>query len=490
MGRTLAAVLVGTLILMGLLSSMLSARLISLQTELEERSAMDYDLSSKVIRRLIRTRFSGRDTIVEEARTEVLASSLFSEEDMIGQSSWPLTAIPGRMIIRTMNFFVGDETRDPGVSRRSLKALRQAFYYQRMQRYQLAVQTYGRLLEDQDLSETFLGFALLNRAFCHLMLGEYDIARSGLNLVRKDFAGTRAAQDADVLLELIAFLENQRGQAEQFGEDDVRRARYLAANRNCREALMAFQKTGLGSKSDRLARARCLENTGDLKEAAIEYAEIASSEGDRDLARKANRRLLLLGYVYDSGEDIKKLASERAAALGDSEVLAEVRESATARTELPDADPAVPEEEPELVIELDTAAKEEAKPRPVPVLPQKPAPADTSRETTVLEQPRSEEPEKKTRTDEKPEFSVVLTDGRRMEATEVKIQSGLLLVRVKAGFPVSAPLSTVQSVQSPAPFAISIDGRIHLLVSTIKREGEQLLLISGEEPTILQEVKR
>ena len=253
---------------------------------------------------------------------------------------------------------------------------------------------------------------------------------------------------------------------------------------------MAFQKTGLGSKSDRLARARCLENTGDLKEAAIEYAEIASSEGDRDLARKANRRLLLLGYVYDSGEDIKKLASERAAALGDSEVLAEVRESATARTELPDADPAVPEEEPELVIELDTAAKEEAKPRPVPVLPQKPAPADTSRETTVLEQPRSEEPEKKTRTDEKPEFSVVLTDGRRMEATEVKIQSGLLLVRVKAGFPVSAPLSTVQSVQSPAPFAISIDGRIHLLVSTIKREGEQLLLISGEEPTILQEVKR
>jgi len=72
---------------------------------------------------------------------------------------------------------------------------------------------------------------------------------------------------------------------------------------------------------------RSYEKTGDVLIATDIYKELVKQKEDLVTAKKANRRLLVIGMAYDGGKEISKLAKEKAVQLKDTVIVQKINDN-------------------------------------------------------------------------------------------------------------------------------------------------------------------
>ena len=289
---------------------------------------LNLKLSSEVLRDKFKQLLLYKEDYKKELELSVRDSNIMNSENRldITLDQWDYSGLVIVNGVRRISFkppltFVEDKE--------LLIKLQYAFYFERVHKYPKAAKKYEDLetVFKQSESEEF-GFILLHQGFCLGLLEETDKALKKLYETEERFPGTHYATSARVLIELL--LEGRRKKKEiatkSFSPEE--RIIQLYSNGFYREALKEIKKLDSArvTRPLRYIRGRSLEETGQIPTAITEYLDL-TVENDV-VAQKANRRLAMIGNIYQKSEKLATYAKDKAVELGDEEMVKQVESKA------------------------------------------------------------------------------------------------------------------------------------------------------------------
>ncbi|TGK31364.1 hypothetical protein EHQ05_00635 [Leptospira yasudae] len=304
----------------------LDTKLYELKVTLEKRKLFNFSFSSEILRSKFESILSNRDNIKAEMNLNNLESSLIESNHLESFSVGVLQSF-GSVLINAVRFVTGKPPIDFEINSSKIRALEHAFSLERNQGYKEAYQAYGETLGDFAKGTDESGFILLHQGFCLAVQGEFDHALRDLESVLANNPGTVFANDAEILIAIIQKSKQSAQEIEENFDSPESRARAFFAKGNYAKVLEEFAKTKMDSAEMRYIRAYSLEKTGNQSAAITEYAKLAFSDTDKEIAIKANRRLLMLGHYYNAGSEIARISDKNAERLGDTSEAAEIKAS-------------------------------------------------------------------------------------------------------------------------------------------------------------------
>ncbi|MDQ3002006.1 MAG: TonB family protein [Fibrobacterota bacterium] len=220
--------------------------------------------------------------------------------------------------IGAVGFVLGKQkskTAVPNVARRELEA---AYFFERSRKYDKAIEIYTKGLAASNLPPEVSATLLLHRGFCASLIGEYMKAKEDFTEVARLVPRSDEAHVAMKLRELTQALENQVRLAKESLLAPFQAGRQLFLLANYAEAAKQLQKVISNSASDsseklqsRYLYARSQEELGQDSDAVVTYRTVIQSAPNSEEAKKANRRLYVLGKFYSNDEDLAKSALKK-----------------------------------------------------------------------------------------------------------------------------------------------------------------------------------
>ena len=203
---------------------------------------------------------------------------------------------------------------------------------ERIRRLSIASEKYGIILDrlgNQKGEST--AFVLLHNAYCLADLGERKEAIVLLKRVGIDFPNTHYSRTASQLLKIVTGREKIAHKIKSQNQNELQVAQTLYKAGIYVDSCQYYEKqiVALGGL-DNYYFAYCSEDIGNVKRAIKLYKEFiqdSSSQGS-NLARQANRRLLLLGKFYKGGQEAVETANKNASRLQDTVVLDKITQAA------------------------------------------------------------------------------------------------------------------------------------------------------------------
>lgn len=325
--------------------SIVKISLVQLRVLLAREQLLNYELSSRMLRAKFKQMLLQKDDLKQEVKMKVLESSVmnFDRADQVKLSADEVVGLWVVNIVRLLNIkpllsLEEDQNR--------LLLLQYAFHLERTRKYAQAAEKYTALEDEFSTGDENLAFVLLHNGFCLALSGQTGTAIEKLEEVEEDYRGTHYQENATILISILREgLTRQEDILKRF-KTEIERARALYSNGQYAAALASFQKAKRLTYNDRYQRARSYEEVGQSRKAIDEYMKLANSGGGQ-VAKQANRRLLVIGEVYDGGDKIKKYAEDKAKKLGDTAILNEVKEVAALK------------KEPEVVAKIQKKLKED-----------------------------------------------------------------------------------------------------------------------------------
>lgn len=309
-----------TLFLFHGMAGILDLKFLQIKQAVERERIMNLELSSRALRsRMDRIRQENAG-LKRELRQNLLESRVLntSSEELDQSDDLPIAALVVTNAVRLLTL---KEPLQLEADHEKLMALKLAFYFERSRKYDEALRIYSRL-NPQDFPDPFPAFLGLHMGFCTLALGKWEKAQLHLESVIQNYPATHFGRAARFLLEL---LENQKRAELETGADLIEQADMLFEAGNCPatvQTLNRLRKQGPLSTFHLYRLGLCLEETGEVDQATVIFQKLAASPGP--YATEANRRLLMIGYFYGGGKQVRKDAETRAIRQGDSQTLKEV----------------------------------------------------------------------------------------------------------------------------------------------------------------------
>ncbi|MCE9501996.1 MAG: CDC27 family protein, partial [Leptospira sp.] len=321
-----------------------------------------------------------------------------------------------------------------------LTRLQYAFLLERNQRCKLASEKYKELEADLHESDD-LAFVMLHGGYCLAITGEKTKAIEKLDKIIKSNPGTHFSDSAEILISILLESEKKKKEIQANFTDDhqIAKAYYQAGQYS--EAFLKFDSIQSLSMRERYMKARSMEKIGKTQEAITEYFSLSEQKEDLPVAKEANRRLLVLGKIYDAGEKVTKIAEKKADQLKDTQLLSLVKEGADLKLQS---------------IVMEKIKKEEAKPvsRDEQKNPEEQVPNIAIKNEMEIVLPKSIE--KRVREIEKLEeepkspanrMVVYLSDGRIIKGMSFIIRKSEVVVDTTQ-FEMSFPLSMLERVDT------------------------------------------
>jgi tetratricopeptide (TPR) repeat protein len=222
------------------------------------------------------------------------------------------------MVIRGVGFILGKKRgriEVPGSVQQNLEA---AYFYERSRKYEKAIGVYSEGLSDQGLGFGVAATLLLHRGFCYALMGNYAKAMEDFRQTERQNPDSEEARVAAKLLELTQALEDQVRLARQTPQTPFQSARALFRLANYSDAAQILQKvlsdpaTGEQDKLEgRYLYARSQEEMGEDSDAVTTYRSLMQEAPNSAFAKKANRRLYVLGKYYSHDEDLAQTALKK-----------------------------------------------------------------------------------------------------------------------------------------------------------------------------------
>jgi TonB family protein len=220
--------------------------------------------------------------------------------------------------IGAVGFILGKKrakTEMPNVVQRDLEA---AYFFERSRKYDKAIEIYSKGLGGSNLSNDVSATLILHRGFCSSLTGDYRKAKEDFASVAALVPESEEAHVALKLREMTQALEDQVRLAKQSMAAPAQAGKQLFLLANYAEAAKSLQKAILSPTTDsaekiqsRYLYARSQEELGQDSDAVLTYRQVIQSAPNTDEAKKANRRLYVLGKFYSNDEDLAKSALKK-----------------------------------------------------------------------------------------------------------------------------------------------------------------------------------
>ncbi|MDV6237183.1 hypothetical protein CH379_016240 [Leptospira ellisii] len=326
MKKSFLIAILGFLLIVAFGLIVLDTKLFELKVILEKRKVLNFSFSSEVLRTKFESILSNRDNLKAEMSLNNLQSSLIDS----GRSNVFRTNFLqnlGGALINAVRLATGKPPIRFEIDSSKIGMLERSFQLERNQIYKEAYQAYAEALPHYSKGSEESGFILLHQAFCLAAQGEFDLALADLETLQKQNPNDGFAGDAEILKEIIRRSKLNAQEIEKnFNSPEARIKAYFAKG-NYAKVLEEFSKTPIDTAEIKYIRAYSMEKTGNQKTAITEYAALAFSETDKEIAIKANRRLLMLGHYYNAGSEVARISDRNAERLGDASEAREIRAS-------------------------------------------------------------------------------------------------------------------------------------------------------------------
>lgn len=264
-----------------------------------------------------------RQNIAEEAdetalemKLQSLASQKLIERKAV-EKTLQTKAI--EMVIRGMGAVLGKKRVVTEVPSGLAQELEVAYFYERSRKYDKAIQVYSRGLEGKDVAPEVSATLHLHRGFCASLLGDYSKAIADFKAAAALMPESEEARVAIKLSEITVGLQEEvRLAREAKDQTPYQSGRRLFLLANYAEAARSLQKVIADAQADeaqkmesRYLYARAQEELGQDSDAVLTYRSLIQHDPNGAYAKKANRRLYVLGKFYSNDEDLAKTALKK-----------------------------------------------------------------------------------------------------------------------------------------------------------------------------------
>ncbi len=255
---------------------------------------------------------------VDESLLEMKLQA-FSTDYLVGEER--IESLQHIVIGKVINFvrwLLGKENRIIHLPQASIRELELAYAYERGRKYEQALEIYERVRGQVTGNSGLHATMLLHMGFCKSMLGDHSGAVEELRKVHSVASGSRESGVATQLIARILSLQDRIKVAQtrnlgpfQAAREMYRLANYLEAIRMLGEFVIDPQ----GDKGNTLEAmyllGRSQEELGREEEALGQYRQIMARHPASQWAKRANRRMYLMGRLYSNDTAMVQTAMKR-----------------------------------------------------------------------------------------------------------------------------------------------------------------------------------
>ncbi len=317
------------LIFFGLASrAIIDVKIQELRFQLTKEQLLNYELSSKVLKDKIRQMMLTKDDYTNEIKVNILESSVMNAQ--LGETTTKLSPLE-KLGLGIVNVVRVISTKSPLTleeDQNDMMKIQFGFYMERTRKFATAVRKYEEMeksLSNKESDE--FGFIMLHSGFCIAMMGDTKGAIEKLRKTEDMFVGSHFADNARILINVLLEGERKINDINSGTKTDTEKATLLYETGQYKETLAQLEKLENRSNDQNYMRARSLEELGQTSKAIAEYLTLVEKkEADKEVAIKANRRLLLIGSIYEKNDDLTDYSKSNAQKLGDTDIVKKVDE--------------------------------------------------------------------------------------------------------------------------------------------------------------------
>lgn len=325
MRQTVILLVLACLALFGSSQAVLSVKLYELRLHVQQQQAMNYEFSSDLLQIQFREMLNHSENHKAEINRLSLSNTILTGklavEGRIGLLERVGLQIANVLRIMSLKPILSLEN-----DQSLLIKLQYAFLLERNQRCDLAALKYENLI--LEIREGELPFVLLHAGFCRAISGEKELAIKHLTAVVNEHGGTPFAKDARSLLLIVRESEIIEGDIRKSFSDPAQVAAELFKRGQHAATVRELERKKDLSDNDRYIRAYSLEKIGQTEKATQEYKNLSMKALSPEIARQANRRLLIVARVYGGGEKMAQFAEGQAILLNDTKAAEEINVAA------------------------------------------------------------------------------------------------------------------------------------------------------------------
>jgi tetratricopeptide (TPR) repeat protein len=288
---------------------------------------MNYELSSQTLRERLKQMFLSKDDYVQEVKVNILESGIMNSEtkgmelEMGWRDRFGLGVIN---VVRALNFKPFLELEE---QQKTIIRLQFAFYMERTRKFSIASKKYEEL---EDILSGSLAdehaFTLLHHGYCLVMMGERDRAFIKLRKAIDLFPGTHYAENAELLIGFLLDGDKRKLEFENSNKNPEQRAVAAFQAGDYEATLKSLESLTTLTNDQSYIKARSMEELGKTSNAVKEYIQLVKQKDNKEVAIRANRRLLLIGNFYQENKSLVEFSKSEATRLGDDKAVAQIEE--------------------------------------------------------------------------------------------------------------------------------------------------------------------
>ncbi|TGL55046.1 hypothetical protein EHQ59_05410 [Leptospira kemamanensis] len=310
--------------------AIVSVKLQELRFGILRDQLMNYELSSQTLRERLKQMFLSKDDYMTEVKVNILESGIMNSETegMDLKMGWKDRF--GLFVINSVRFLNFKSPLELEEQQKTIIRLQFAFYMERTRKYPIAAKKYQELEESitSSLSDE-MAFTLLHHGYCLVMMGEREKAFVKLNKAIDLFPGSHYSENAALLISFLEDGEKKKEELKSKKKSPEELAYSLFQSGDYEETLRTLESLPTLSNDQSYIKARSMEELGKTSNAVKEYIQLVKQKENKEVAIRANRRLLLIGNFYQENKSLVAFSKEEANKLGDAKAAENIEEGKT-----------------------------------------------------------------------------------------------------------------------------------------------------------------
>ncbi|MEM7181223.1 MAG: hypothetical protein AAF518_09945 [Spirochaetota bacterium] len=312
-------------------NSIITVKLQELRFQISKQQLLNYELSSNLLKQKFRQMLLNRDDYTKEIKLNITESAILNSrmQETRAQESdsgliMDIKEKFGIIVINGVRFLSLKNMLRLSNDLQELVKLQFAFYLERTRKFSSASKKYLELEKKFKKDSSDYAFVLLHQGFCLAMRGETEKALVKLYKTEELFPGTHFGENARILITLLLEGKRQRSRINKEFQDDKRRAVALYQAGQYKQALAILNSMPERTQKENLMRARSLEEMGNTSKAVQAYIDLVQKSEDPEMAKQANRRLLMIGSIYEKNKELTDYSKKNAQEMGDLDIVKKV----------------------------------------------------------------------------------------------------------------------------------------------------------------------
>ncbi|WCL49034.1 tetratricopeptide repeat protein [Leptospira sp. GIMC2001] len=306
--------------------SIISIKLFEMRTELTHSQMMNYEFSSQALRKRYKELLFDSDNFDNEIRNTILDSLILNEEFTDSSTFLNRTEWIGMGLVNIIRFLSFKKFLDIEVDRWLIMHLQYAFQLEKDQKFKSAAKHYDILEKESiKLRKDDQSFILLHNAYCYAMMGRLTKAMEKLEYILENNPGTHFSDNALILNSILKekHLESYRINSKLLNHEEKVKSLYESGLYS--QVLEELKNRNDLNDEEAFMQARSFEKTGEDHEAIKAYLKLIERTDNLPIAKKSNRRLLIMGNFYSGGRTLTRIAESVAIKLSDERMVNNIK---------------------------------------------------------------------------------------------------------------------------------------------------------------------